>query len=398
MITAISGAFCSGLNFNSKINRKIQPKQNKSENKVSNTALFNAYYIPLNFKGNAKVDKLISDIGHNGSEPDILLEISKLDNAESRRFVRKYCEKTGFPDLKKVNANMKNHAIGVLSSAAQAAGVDILYAGFHKQCSAASSLALPGSDLDAMGVILTGNQQQIYDFKGFLWDNFDPSFVSIRKDYEFPDVYSLDQLYEWTKLIDEIVEEEGLYKKEAEYLANLREQKDFEKALEFNIDIAHSISKYSKEELRSRAPSVAEYIEYETPKNTTQSISSLLESLREGNILISNENLTPEQRRKLRAVKESYLYKYGNICMQGAQYDIKPKLLRRKKLINEENFAKLSITQQKNLILRMLYESYPSWSKSKVNVKFGHEFDPLFDNGDGLNELRNKAFGQAVDS
>ena len=131
-----------------------------------------------------------------------------------------------------------------------------------------------------------------------------------------------------------------------------------------------------------------------TPKNITQSISSILETLRSGNTLIQKE-LTPEQTEKLQKIRQSALYKYGNLCMQEAGFKLKPKLKARLKYINEEYFNSLSTDDKKNLISKMIYESYSSWSKSKIMDL--HKSDEMFDNGEDINSERNEAFNKTID-
>ena len=43
----------------------------------------------------------------------------------------------------------------------------------------------------------------------------------------------------------------------------------------------------------------------------------------------------------------------------------------------------------------MIYESYPSWSKSKIMDL--HRADEMFDNGEDINSERNEAFNKTVD-
>lgn len=376
-----------------------------SENKVkscevnncSNPVVMPSY---LSFKANfSQADKLLSELKSNDTDPSILSRIESLPLSDKEEFIRKYCNHTGFPNLDVVNKKMKDFARDKILSSAQNARTQVISAGYHRTCSANINAALPGSDLDAMSVILKGNQDNVDRFKGELWNSFDPSIVSIRKDFEFPDVYTIDQLYEWTKLTDSLIEEAGLDEKENRYKENLYETDDYEKALEFNIDIARLIEQYSPEELAQNAPSVKRLLldYHETPKNITQSMSSLLETLRSGHPLIRSE-LTGDDKEKMDYIKNSFLYRYGNICIQEADMGIKDKLVERKEFESKDTFNQMDTNSKLDLILRMLYESYPSWSKAKVNEHYAIEFDKMFDNGEGVNEKRNKAFRQAVDS
>ena len=406
-------SFCGNIPYFQKGNTKNSLiNSNTKQVNQNNLELPNFYYYPVSFKKNNEttpVNKIMQNLSHNDCDPKILYDIGKLNETDSQEFIDKYCEHTGFPNLNKINKNMKNHVIDVMEKSAKEVGTEVLWCGYHRECSTSHNLSLPGSDIDATNAIIVGNQNVINKFNNRLWNNYDPTLVSIRKENEFPDVYSIEQIYEWTQVIDDIVQNSEMGNKTQLYAENLKENKNFNKALEFNIDIAQEIDNISssidKDEpkyshstsyFQKKAPSLAQLMTYpgRTPKNITQSISAVLETLRSGNVLIEKD-LTPEQNKKMQEIKNSALYKYGNLCMNEAGFGIKPKLTARKKYINEEHFNSLNIDDKKTLISTIIYKSYPKWSKNKIMDL--HKADEMFDNGANIDLERIEAFYKTVD-
>lgn len=385
------------LNTAFKGNKSDKAASNNDTGKTENVSL--PYYLhPDLVKNTQKVQGIIKGLTQNDTPPYILDDINSLNEKEQKYFIEQYCKQTGLPDLKQVSENMRNHAVSAIRQSAEDSGVKVLWSGYHNHCSAVYDAALPGSDLDAMAVIVDSeNQYQIDEFKGNMWRNFNPNLVSIRKDFEFPDVFSINQLCEWTGLVDYALDKAGKTGKAEQYEENKKETKDFEKALEFNIVAGNAVAELSREEIFEMAPSMRNLIERgETPRNMTQSMSSLLESLRSGKVLIP-ENLSAEQKEKMDMIKNSNLYKYGNICIQDAEFGKKDKLKAREEFFNNGGFEKLSQKQKMDLISKMIYESYPSWSKRKIETEYGREFIKMFDNGENVDESRGKAFSKAVD-
>lgn len=401
IIRSIGPQFSGGIYTTTPVKKNSDPIQDK--NPATARELTIPYHVPLPFKG---VNRTVNNLKHNSADIAILEDIEKLSDADKKAFVQEYCKQTGFPNLETVNQKIRTHAKEATQTAAQNVGLNLLWCGYHSSCSVSRGLALPGSDLDARPVIVDGNQEQIERFKGALWNNYNPLLVSIRGD--FSDVFNVNQLYEWTKLVDEIVEENGLDKKAGQYKENLKETEDYQKALMFNIDIRKAIEKYDIGELKEKAPSLAQHIEqksnekyvvenglvHKIPTWITQSMSACLETLRSGIALVELDNLTAEQAQKLEQVKGSYLYQYGNICTQDADYDLKPKLAERQ-VISKEWFEKLPLDEQVDFISKMIYESYPAWAKAKIKAEYGKAFKPMFDSN-SLNETRDKAFQECV--
>lgn len=390
------------------INNKIYSKANVFEK--ANIVNDNIYYAPVNInfcsiKNKTIVQEIFNQLEKNNCPIEQLSLIKNKNNGIIDEFINEYCKRTGFPNLTIINNKMKSHATNMINKSANDASIPVIWSGFHKQCSASFDLALPGSDLDATAMIVDGTQEQIDRFKNNLWNSYNPIIVSIRKDFEFPDVFSIQQLYEWTNLLDKAMIKEGYSQKTNKYLSNFNETSDYERALEFNIDAAEAISKYTIDDLIKNVQSLKTLLRHgNTPKNITQSMSSCLESMRSGISLISEKenSLSYENKAKLERIKNSYLYKFGNICIQEAKYKPKEKYSLRKKQINEEWFNKLDRESKLNFILKMIYESYPYSSKSKLlkcnsNIDFTEYAKEFFENEEGVNESRTRAFNKTVD-
>ncbi len=390
-----------GIQLNKSIYVASPTKTASNQTQDTNTTTTLAaipYYPLLSFKGSQST-QLLKDMKSNNAKISTLEELGQLSDSEKQSFIDEYCALTGFPNLKKVNQKIVNHAKNVTHTASKKSGLPVLWSGYHRNCSISKGLGLPGSDLDARGIIVDGDQSQINRFKGELWNNFNPLLVSIRLKNEFPDIFSVDQLHEWTKFIDKIARENGLDKKTKQYKNNLGETNDYKKALMFNIDIRKAVEKYPIEEFKKRAPSMVREIEQRSANESidmipiwiTQSMSSCLESLRSGTTLINLENLTTDQKEKLERVKNSYLYKYGNICMQDANHGLKQKLIDRK-IINQEWFDGLTLDEKVDFISRMIYESFNEDVQIECDEEYGESYDYMYYNGDGVDTARQNAF------
>lgn len=341
----------------------------------------------------------VQKLENNNTPIAILDELQNMSNEEKQDFIKGYCKITGFPDLEKANGKIRTESCLSLERASKKSGTPILWSGYHKNCSLAKGLAFPGSDLDGWSVIVDGSQEDINRFKGKLWENTNPLFGSIRS--EFPYVFSIDQLYDWTKLIDKIAFENGLNSKEKEYGENLFELDDFEKALEFNIDIRNAIEKYPLDKLSEAAPCLKDEINQRKnngepidmiPIWITSSMSTCLEPLRSGETLF--DNLDKADSEKLNSIKNSFLFKYGNMSMQELRPGLKPKLKERQR-INEDWFNKLSLDEKMSFISKMIYQSYSSTDKAQYKDKFDSIHKNMYDNGCEINNKRSKAIQKA---
>lgn len=290
-ISNVSMAYVHAASFMSK-NKGAQKSNEPAKNLSSTTELQDVKTFYPRYQD---VDEIITSMQSNNCGTDIFETIDNLSESRKKYFIEQYCVHTGFPNLDKVNKKIKGKTKETILTSAADAGLKVLSASYNGHSSVNFNLGLPGSDMDALGIIVNeADRDKINQFKGNLWDNMDPSIISIRQDFEFPDVYSLDEIDNWTKLIDKLIQKEGLDKKAKKYQENLKVTDDFRQALEFNIDLATTLKKYTKEELIEMSENkelTRDAIENDgkTPINITQSMSSLLESLRSGTSLIEGD-------------------------------------------------------------------------------------------------------------
>ena len=154
------------------INNEITINENIKNNKTknNNSIIYNnsklngldamSNYNKVSFKGyeSQYIDNLIQDIQNNDTKIDIIKNIENLSVKQKQDFIDKFCNVTGLPDIDEFNCRMIEHSKNVINNSAENSGAKVLWSGFHKNCSAAKGLALPGSDLDGWSVIIDGNQ------------------------------------------------------------------------------------------------------------------------------------------------------------------------------------------------------------------------------------------------
>jgi len=418
--------------LNSVQNFSVKYPQKDNEIKKNNSINYEQYnlkglegisnYNKIAFKGCSHnyIDNIIDNIQHNNTKIDIIKDIENLSVRGKQEFIDKFCEVTGFPDIEEFNNRMIKNSKDVIIKSAENSGANVLWSGFHKNCSAAKGLALPGSDLDGWSVIIDGSQDDKNRFCGEIWENTNPAFASIR--HEFPYIFTVDELSEWTNFTDDLVIKNNLYLKQNKYEKNLYELEDFEKAIEFNIDIRNAIknSNIDINDLMLKCPSLRGMINDKInhcrnnnlPEETaiiwiTSDISTCLEQLRSGKTLTShNENLSAKNIQKLSEIKNSYLCRYGNLSMQELKPGLKPKLKERQEKFSNKNwFNNLSLDEKINMILKMIYESYADWSKNSTYETYSQRdkrlstktqnYYNMFDNGININKRRSDAIAKA---
>ena len=98
----------------------------------------------------------------NDCDISILEEIKQLSEEDKKAFIKEFCSHTKFPNLELINENMKNHAKEKIQESASNARIRVISANYHRHCSATKNLALT-------------------------------------------DVYSIDQIHEWTIFIVSIL-------------------------------------------------------------------------------------------------------------------------------------------------------------------------------------------------
>ncbi len=172
--------------------------------------LKNAKYLDVHSDGDYHWYRGIRE--HNYSFLDKLK--SYTDKSE---FISRYCDFTGFPNLKSVSDKINSTFNSCIQNIARnknnntyGTPFKILDSGYDPTCSIGLKKALPGSDLDKGYIILEGrgttsaDKEIVNEFKGELWNNLDQRIVSLNHPDTFPDVYTKEQIKDRLTKYDKI--------------------------------------------------------------------------------------------------------------------------------------------------------------------------------------------------
>ena len=286
-----------------------------------------------------------------------------------RIFVEKFKEFTSFPNIAKVSEKINDTFV---SNAIKAENSDVrvMLAGYDPVCSIGLKRALPGSDIDKAYIIL-GKKQNVFkdddriiaDYKGTLWDNVDQRILSLNNQNTFPEVYTLDKMFNTLDILDRLTVKYGLHK-DMDYFKQKRMfDIDPVSAGEFNIRFAkmnngNDISKvYAK------------------------NFAYFIESVRDGKIAYKvDDDILNVIRERLNRSPFAIM---SNVTQMGAHErqistgmkDIKKKLRAREHLVDE--FASWKEDDQFNLVKNIV----KAVSKDQDNT-----FDRYFMNDDDILE------------
>ena len=249
--------------------------------------------------------------------PEFNAYIERLDNLnpkEKRQFVKAFCRKTGFPNLKKVQENMDNEIKRAIDVCFKDSDASPLFAGYASSCSVGRAVALPGSDCDGLFIV----SDRAYGGKiPYRWDigNEINQRILETQGMHYPELFAIQELIPYIEMADEIFEKIKTPEKIESYKQNLkRSDQDFLKAGEFNLDLASKITN-------------------DQDKNMMYLTAMFVEELRAGHVLINNLD-----KDLLNRIENSALYKYSNVVRQeGFKNNIKPKWANRIKLASEFN-------------------------------------------------------------
>lgn len=305
-----------------------------------------------------------------------------------KEFVEYFKKFTDFPNFRRVSENIEDEYLKRITDAASSIshGVNVIAAGYDPTCSVGLKRAFPGADLDKAYVILENNSTYsnsyvVNNFKGHLWFNTDQRILSLNNEDTFPEVYTIDQVYDTLKKLNKLnfeITEKPNYENHSEYFTYFinrnahrnRRLTELEpiKAGQYNIEIA------------KRLP--YQNISKEYAKN----FAYFIESVRDGKYLINDSDeliLTMNP-----SVTESSFVNYSGVTQMGAhktkiksgEIKIKTKLQLRKEL--ETEFDKMSIEDQYDLVKEII----KSVSKDNDNPKFAK----YFKNDDNIKERYDK--------
>lgn len=247
-------------------------------------------------------------------------------------FVSYFRNLTSFPYLRKTSDLIEQQYIRVMKSL-KTSDAEAIFAGYDPTCSVGLGHALPGSDLDKAYVILrknpdstTPDRKIVEQFKGMIWHNTDQRILSLNHENTFPEVYTLDQLYNNLDALDDLTIRSGLTRYANAFEAKRQTDLNPVTAGEFNIKLAENNDQY--------------YISKVAAKN----FAYFLESVRDGKIIY---NTDPDLWRKITdRLRCSPFAKFSNVTQMGAQdrvlkkgiQPIKTKLRNREELPTDFNF------------------------------------------------------------
>ncbi len=123
---------------------------------------------------------------------------------DKSEFIRKFCEFTGFPNLRDISNKIERTFKECINRIANSeyGAFDIVDSGYDPTCSVSLKKAFPGSDLDKGYVIIKGESSYTNDtelvnqFKGKLWEQLDNRIVSQNHPETSIDVYTKKQVKE----------------------------------------------------------------------------------------------------------------------------------------------------------------------------------------------------------
>ncbi len=351
----------SCINSYTKINSATFGQEKREQNHTGEKnsqidSLSSAYYAPYSSRRsfdaraflndlrtqNAQVERFNEKGGYicaNSDAIDRLKELDALSFVEKKKFVQAFCAETGFPNLDKVRENAEQEIQTQIHQLAQQNDFDVKFIGYDKNCSLARSIALPGSDCDALFMIIDEKGDKPSWFSGAMrWkfkDGINQRILSTPAG-GLPEVLSTEYIEQGLEMSNEAFKKAGFTTRDLKrFEENLKDSSnDFVKSGEFNIRLAERIPNDS--EIRTQA--------YKT--------AMLVELIRGGVIL---ENNFSED--FIEKVKKSPLYKYSNLTkQQGLLTSTKDKYRQREKMVREFEF--MGIDKQFSIVKDMIYFSF----------------------------------------
>jgi hypothetical protein len=224
---------------------------------------------------------------------EIAIVLDNLSEDGKKLYTKDFKDRTGFPNLTEVSKRIEQHAVQSLTAAANETGVEVLYSGYDNSCSVGRSVALPGSDLDGWSILIRGTKEDKQRLFRSITDKLDPAVF---------DLWSLD--------IERIISEDEL----------------------------KSLSRYGRADLGQVRASAA------------ACAGILLETLREGRVLLNNLGSIESW------IKESRLYRESNFLHKDLpgnnstklKHQARENLKEFDRLTEEEQFIIVRIIQQVN--------------------------------------------------
>ncbi|MBQ8848025.1 MAG: hypothetical protein IJ003_03690 [Candidatus Gastranaerophilales bacterium] len=280
-----------------------------------------------------------SEILNNKLAPFLISQLDNLSYHQKEKFIQEYCLQTGFPDLKLVRQFAEHDIFKVAHKLGKNMGFKPVFIGYDKNCSMGRGFAFPGSDCDALFIIIDDSKSSTeYCAQKARWqlkDEINQNLVSTPAN-SLPEVLSISYIEKGLKLAKDAYYKAGFSVYDLEGFENNLDNSsnDFVAAADFNIRLAELLP----EDIATRE----QY--YKT--------AMFVELYREGAVI---ESQIPFDLAK--EIKNSPLYKYSNIIrQQGLQNSLKKKYVDRKYAI--VNFDKMTVEEKFNLIRDIMRNSY----------------------------------------
>ncbi len=301
-------------------------------------------------------------IDENKEAQQFARQLEKLTVTQQKETVKLYSKQTGFPNLQKVRTNMEQEVVSAIHELAKKENFQVKFIGYDKNCSLGRTLALPGSDIDALYMIIDYKDKPDWFTGAMRWKFKD--FVNQRlvntPAGHLPEVLSMSFIDDGLKLASNAFEENNFSQTELKkFRENLTDSSnDFVKSAEFNIRLAKKLPDDT------------------LTRDKFYKTAMLVELIREGIIL---ENNFSED--FIKKVKDSPLYKYSNI-MKMKGFSDKPKRKHLDRLKLTKDFNELDEAEQFEIVKSLIYAS--------LNI-FDTKYQNLFNNNNsqGQDEMGN---------
>ena len=279
--------------------------------------------------------KFSEDIRKNAEAQEFAKVLDELCADEKKDFINAFCKETGFPNLNAVFQKMEGEITGAIHQLADENDFDVKFIGYDKNCSMGRNVAYPGSDCDALFMIIDTSKHEESWFAGAMrWQFKDlvNQRILCTPAGGLPEVLSTDFIEEGLELADTAYKKAGFKSSDFNrFEANLKDDsKDFVKAAEFNIRLAERLP--SDTETRDKFYKTAMFVEL----------------VRYGKIVENNFDAEFVNR-----IKKSPLYRYSNILRQEG-FSSLPKEKHTKRIQVAKNFYTMNTSEQFALIRDMI--------------------------------------------
>lgn len=335
-------------------NLNIQNNKSQFEQKQYQTS-FHSLQVSEMMKEAAHVPSMVWENGNLIKNPEVQNYINKLENLNFLKkiyFVKAFCNKTGFPSLKKVTEKIDGEILRAVNKLSPEGKVNPLFIAYSSISSVGRNMALPGSDADGFYILTDKPQNRVFN-RATVGLEIDQRILESTGKH-FPEVVSKREALYGLGLAENQIKENKLLDNESIYKKNLDYSgKSYVEAGKLNIDIAKTLSNPIDKDIVNLA-------------------GFFVELLRSGKIVLNNIAESD-----LKNIKDSFFYKYSNMYRQeGLKGHLKPKLYNRIEL--SKKFNSMSIGE-KFQVCKELWKTSFGIDNPKTN-----ELHLSFDMGDVL--------------